>query len=76
MEELTWIADRRSIGIYQNETYVPVMLFNFRVLSYISGPGTSWRGYEIKILTMDGPDFIVTIEVSFNSSDVPLFPLN
>ena len=36
--------------------------------SYISGPGTSYRGYEIKIMTTDGPSWIVPVEVSATAS--------
>ena len=62
-EELVWKHDPRSIGIMDEEEYFPVIMFGFRVTAYISGPGTSWSGYEVKIQTTDGPSFTVTIEV-------------
>ena len=49
----------------EEEEYFPVIMFNFRVTAYISGPGTIWSGYELKIKTTDGPEFTVKIEVSF-----------
>ena len=63
-----WNKDPRSIGFIEfsnndEETYLPVIHFNFEVISYISGPGTSYRGYELKILTTDGPAFTVSVEV-------------
>ena len=63
VEELTWKHDPRSIGFMDDEEYFPVIMFNFRVTAYISGPGTKWSGYEVEINTTDGPSFTVTIEV-------------
>ena len=67
-EELTWKVDDRTIGFFKDETYVPVISFNFRVTSYISGPGTLWRGYGVKILTLEGDNFYVNIEASATES--------
>ena len=63
MMELDWKQDPRSIGFTEGEEYFPVIMFNFKVLSYISGPNTKWSGYEVEILTTDGPVFRVIIEV-------------
>ena len=63
-EELIWKHDSRSIGIMEDDEYFPVIMFNFRVNAYISGPGTNWSGYEVQIMTTDGPVFNVIIEVS------------
>ena len=63
-EELIWKHDQRSIGIMEDDEYFPVIMFNFRVVAYISGPGTKWSGYEVKIMTTNGPVFTVTVEVS------------
>jgi hypothetical protein len=65
-EELIWKEDARSIGIMEEEEYLPVIMFNFRVTAYISGPGTQWSGYEVHIKTTDGPEFMVAIEVKDN----------
>ena len=66
-DALVWTKDSRSIGYMENigdeGVYMPVIFFNFKVISYISGPGTDFRGYELKILTTDGPEFIVPVEV-------------
>ena len=69
---LVYDKDPCSIGFIEekdgDDVYYPVILFNFKVISYISGPGTSYRGYEIKINTTDGPSWIVPIEVTATSS--------
>jgi hypothetical protein len=62
-EQLIWKHDSRSIGIMEDDEYLPVIMFGFRVIAYISGPGTMWSGYEIHIKTTDGPEFTVAIEV-------------
>ena len=62
-EELIWKEDPRSIGIKEEEEYLSVIMFNFRVTAYISGPGTQWSGYEVHIKTTDGPEFMVALEV-------------
>ena len=61
---MIWKHDPRSIGIMEDDEYFPVIMFNFRVNAYISGPGTNWSGYEVQIMTTDGPVFNVIIEVS------------
>ena len=38
-EELIWKHDQRSIGIMEDDEYFPVIMFNFRVVAYISGTG-------------------------------------
>lgn len=63
-EELNWKMDPRSIGIMEDDEYLPIIMFNFRVTAYISGPGTQWSGYEVNIKTTDGPEFMVAVEVS------------
>ena len=62
--ELVWNHDPRSIGYIDSNEYYPVIMFGFRVVSYISGPGTKWSGYEVEISTTDGPVFCVIIEVN------------
>ena len=62
-EQLIWKHDSRSIGIMEDDEYLPVIMFGFRVSAYISGPGTMWSGYEVLIKTTDGPEFTVAIEV-------------
>ena len=62
-EQLNWKHDSRSIGIMEDDEYLPVIMFGFRVSAYISGPGTMWSGYEVQIKTTDGPEFTVAIEV-------------
>ena len=65
MENITWDADDRYIAFYDQDGQIKILCnFNFRVLSFISGPGTKWTGYEILIKTMDGMDFNVKMEVN------------
>ena len=62
---ITWDADDRYIAFYDQDGQIKILCnFNFRVLSFISGPGTKWTGYEILIKTMDGMDFNVKMEVN------------
>ena len=53
VEELIWKHDPRSIGIMEDDQYYPVIMIGFRVTAYISGPGTNWSGYEVKIQNTD-----------------------
>ena len=64
MVELNWNHDNRSIGILEesdDESYKPLIMFNFKFLGYISSESNPYRGYQVLIATAGGNDFTITI---------------
>ena len=61
---LIWNHDNRSIGIIDDEdTYIPVILYNFTVIGNINDQHHPYRGLVCLVKTTDGQSFDVILSV-------------
>ena len=61
---LIWNHDNRSIGIIDDEdTYIPVILYNFTVIGNINDQHHPYRGWVCLVKTTDGQSFDVILSV-------------